>query len=150
MALFEAPKAVCSMAFEPTEAVAEEGVEGVEGVEADGLEAAAAPTTTLDPATETVNDWPDELEVGLVGLTVAEAGEVEAALDPPDDAAGATAVPMGASAAAPNMIIDTTTASHTARVRGVMGWPFTPLGHLNLWRSGGAVETPFFLPKRWA
>ena len=54
-------------------------------------------------------------------------------LDAPEDAAGAIAVPMGASAAAPSMMIDTTMASHTAPLRGDMGGPFTHPSHLNLW-----------------
>lgn len=89
------------------------------------------PMATLEPEIDIV--WTAELTGETP--TAEEAVAVEGALAPPDDdAAGATTAPMGPSAAAPSMMIDTAIASHTALLRGVIGQVIvTPTHDLNLW-----------------
>jgi hypothetical protein len=89
--------------------------EGLAPVEEEAKEG-AEPTTTLEPEIEIVDVW-----VAVAAGEAVTAGAAEEALAPPDDAAGATTAPMGPSAAAPSMMIDTAMASHTALLRGVIG-----------------------------
>ena len=83
---------------------------------------------TLESETENETLWPAELAAELVE----EAGAVEVGLVPPDDAAGATTSPRGASMALPNIMIDTTKARLTPRLRRAMGRTISPPSFIKL------------------
>ncbi len=85
-------------------------------------------TTTLELPTETVKVWLEPLPAEL-GSETDIVGEGFA---PPDDDDGATTAPTEASVAAPSMMIDTTMANPTARLRGDRRCAFIPyLGDRN-------------------
>jgi hypothetical protein len=86
--------------------------------------------TTLEPPTVTVKVWLAELADELTGEIVT----VGDALAPPDDNDGATTAPTEPSAAAPSMMIDTTMANPTARLRRDRTCAFIP--YLGDWNYG--------------
>jgi len=112
-----------SRKLEPGEA---EELGAIEG----GFEWREEPTAAFEPPTVTVKVW--LVELAVEPIAVADACE------PPDDDAGDTTSPSGPRAAAPSMMIDTTMANPTARLRGdrtcafigyLGGGFYGPLGH---------------------
>ncbi len=89
---------------------------------------AAEPPPTLEEVTENETLWPAELAAELVE----EAGVVEVGLVPPDGAGGAPTSPRGASMALPSMMMDTTKARLTPRLRRAMGRTISPPSCLKL------------------
>jgi len=84
------------------------------GAPGEGLGGVEDPTPMLEPPTATPPNGPAELAPGPTGETVT-VGEGVAL---PEGDAGVATVPAAASAAALNMMIDTTMANPTARLRG--------------------------------
>jgi hypothetical protein len=120
-----AEKVAGSRKLEPVE------VEGL-GTEGEGVDVGEEPTATLELPSEIVKGWPAELIAGLTGESVT-VGDARA---PPDDESGAIIAPADASAAAPSMMIDTTMANPTARLRGDKRCAFIP--YLGDWNDGAS------------